>query len=542
VKRRASDGSSGRWSVRTQLREWVALLLLVSGAWQLHAQDAATVPPDGDVYRRIEAISAFFPVPVHLGLRPASQRALRGTLDRLRAAVIAAPLDHPRRRWALRELDRIGYELGDADQARVRTAWRLDAYTSNANPARIDSNGLGRIDATESSFGRDRRGLSYPSGAAVTAMPTGLVAGKRFALLLEPEIGYVTDSGGTDANVRVHRAYGRLVLRNVAVQAGSDHRTWGQSVHGPLFLSPNAAAVPGISVGTDTAIALPWLLRFAGPVQGTLFVGDLGPTQRPPHARLAGWQANINPWTPFELGVAVLVQTGGDGGPPATFLERVIDLFPAIDALAPQHSDFLFSNKIAGGHLRLRFPEASGLDVYYELAIDDFDGRRLRSSMVDDAGHLLGARIAAGDAVLRAEWHRTALRLYEHAQFVSGMTYRQRLLGSPLGPHARAGYASVEWPVREGAFARVTVADERRDPSQYTAIVTGERDRGFQFIRLTDDPDVRRASLVGTLEGSIGALGARVGYGLARSWREGRAARTEWLSRVELRSQVLPWF
>jgi hypothetical protein len=151
---------------------------------------------------------------------------------------------------------------------------------------------------------------------------------------------------------------------------------------------------------------------------------------------------NIQPWTRFELGVAVLVQTGGNGAPPATFIERVVDLFPAIDALAPQHADLLFSNKIAGGNLRLRFPELSGLDVYYELAVDDFDGRRLRSSMVDDAGHLLGARIAVGEAVLRGEWHRTALRLYEHAQFVSGMTYRQRLLGSPLGPHRAPAMAA----------------------------------------------------------------------------------------------------
>jgi hypothetical protein len=122
------------------------------------------------------------------------------------------------------------------------------------------------------------------------------------------------------------------------------------------------------------------------------------------------------------------------------------------------------------------------------------------------------------------------------------MTYRQRLLGSPLGPHARAGYASVEWPLRETTFARLTLADERRDPSQYMTIVTADRDRGFQFVRVTDDPDVRRATVLGTFEGTVGALGARVSYGIARSWREGNAARSEWLSRVELRSQVLPWF
>lgn len=480
-------------------------------------------------------------MPVHLGLRQASQRALLGTLTRLHAAVVAAALDHPRRDWALREISAISRELA-IPGPRTRAGWRLDVHASNAAPARIDSNGLGHLDAIESSFGRDRRGLPYPNGPAVTVLPVGLMAGKRHALLLEPEIGYTSDSLGTLGRIRIHRAYGRLVMRNVALQAGSDHQRWGQAIHGPLFLSDNAAAFPALSIGVDTAITLPWIFRLAGPVRGTLFVGDLGPLQRPPRARLAGWQVNMQPWTRFELGVAVLAQTGGNGGPPATFLQRVLDLFPVIDALDPRPADYLFSNKIAGGNLRLRFPELSGLDVYYELAIDDFDGRRLRSSMVDDSGHLLGARVSAGDAVLRAEWHRTSLRLYEHAQFQSGVTYRSRLLGSPLGPHARAGYASIEWPVREGSFARLSIADERRDPSLYTVTITGERDRGFQFIRLTDDPDVRRATLLGTLDGAIGAMGARVSYGLARSWREGRTARLEWLTHVELRSQVLPWF
>lgn len=515
-------------------------MALLLGAWPLPAQDVATVPPSSDLYRRLEAVTAFFPVPVHLGLRPSSQRALAGALARARSAVLAADPAHPKRHWALLELDQIAARLPAVN--RFQPAWRVDGFVSDAAVSRIEGNGLGSIDATESSFGRDRRGLPYPRGGTLHGFATALLQGGRFALLLEPQVGYVGDSSGHRGSGRIHRAYGRVVAANVALQAGSDERRWGQAAHGPLFLSSNAAPVPAISVGTDTAITLPWLFRFAGPVTGTLFVGDLGPTQDPPHARLAGWQVNMQPWSRFEIGVSVLVQTGGNGAPKATFLERVIDLFPAIDALAPQHADLLFSNKIAGGNLRLRFPELSGLDVYYELAIDDFDGRRLVSSMVDDAAHLLGARVAAGSAVVRGEWHRTALRLYEHTQFRSGMTYRQRLLGSPLGPHARAGYLGVEWPVTRSWSATLTAADERRDPSQYTATVSGERDRGFQFIRLTDDPTIRRALLVGSLDGRVGTLGARMTYGAGRSWREGSAGSTDWLAQLELRSQILPWF
>lgn len=514
------------------------MLLCASPAF---GQDVPTVPPGSDVYRRLEAVTAFFPVPVHLGLRPASQRALVSVLGHAMQAVLAAPESHPRRAWALGELQGIIADIWSAP-AGAAAAWRLDGYASDAAVTRIEANGLGSIDATESSFGRDRKGLPYPRGGTIHAFATGLLQGSRYALLAEPQVGFVADPDGRRGHARVNRAYGRLVVKNLALQAGSDERRWGQSVHGPLFLSSNAAPVPALSIGTDTAITLPWLFRLAGPVTGTLFVGDLGPTQDPPHARLAGWQVNMQPWSRFELGVTVLVQTGGNGAPGATFLERVIDLFPAIDAIAPQHADLLFSNKIAGGNLRMRFPELSGLDFYYELAIDDFDGRRLVSSMVDDAAHLLGARVAAGNAVVRGEWHRTALRLYEHTQFRSGMTYRQRLLGSPLGPHARAGYLGVEWPVATGWSASLAAADERRDPSQYTATISGERDRGFRFIRLTDEPTIRRALVVGSLEGRLGAIGARMTYGAGRAWREGSAGSTDWLARLELRSQLLNWF
>ena len=516
-------------------------LLLVAAAGAARAQDASTVPPSSPVYRRIEAISAFFPVPVHLGLRPASRRAVLGMVDKLEREVDAASPAHPRRRWAQEELAMLRGELEGDSTRRLGAAWRLDLYAANAPPTRIDSNGLGVLDAVEGTFARDRRGVPSPHGVASHLFPTIAGWGSRYVLLAEPEAGLTTDSIGTRGQLRVHRAFARFVFTNAALQVGSDHRVWGQSAHGPLFISEHAAPMPAISVGTDTAITLPWFFRHAGPVQGTLFVADLGPTQVPDRARLAGWQVNIQPWSRFELGVAVLVHTGGSGGPKATFRERVVDLFPAIDALAPQHADLQFSNKVAGGNLRMRFPELSGLDVYYELAIDDFDGRRLVSSMVDDAGHLLGARIAAGPTVLRGEWHRTSLRLYEHAQFRSGLTYRQRLIGSPLGPHAQAVYLSAEFPEWRGLAITMAAGDERRDPSQYTVTVSGERDRGFQFIRISDDPDVRRTFLLGTFERTAGRLGLRMQHGFSRSWRDG-GARSEWLSRVELRSRVLPLF
>jgi hypothetical protein len=254
----------------------------------------------------------------------------------------------------------------------------------------------------------------------------------------------------------------------------------------------------------------------------------------------------MQPRPRFELGVAVLTHTGGDGGPKATFLERVIDLFPIIDALAPQHADLQISNKLAGGNLRLRFPELSNLDFYYELQIDDFDGRRLRSSFVDDAGHLLGIRVPVlvgnGQVTTRAEWHRTSLRLYEHAQFRSGVTYQGRLIGDPLGPHALGAYLSTEWRFSPLNAIALAVADEGRDPSLYTATVSGTRDRGFRFIRLTDDPEHRRRRALLSLEREVGTGALRLTVGYNRAWRSGQPARGEWLGRASYTSRRLLTF
>lgn len=531
-------------NVSRQIRAWLVLVLL--GASALEAQ-SFTVPASSDAYRRLEAVSAFFPVRgLHLGQRPMSRRELTRVLSALERTVEASARRSSRRTWALIELQRLRAGLGVGDTAsvpRVQTAAFGQVHASDARTERIEPNGLGLLDAITNPFARRRLGWPTSPGVTATVAPTIAVSSlSALGVLAQPRFSIEGNAGALRGDLDVHRAYVRAVLSNVAVQLGADELLWGQAPAGALFISGNASPFPGLVVGTDTAFTMPWLFRLAGPVRMTGVLADLGPSQDPPHARLAGWLVSIQPWSRFELGVSVLVQTGGNGGPPATFLERVVDLFPAIDALHPAAADLEISNKIAGGNLRLRLPELSGLDVYYELAIDDFDGRRLKSSFIDDMGHLLGARIAGGPVVWRTEYHKTSLRLYEHAQFRSGTTYRRRLIGSPLGPNARAAYLGVEWDLAGNTRAVLTVGDERRDPSQFTVTVSADRDRGFRFIRLTDEPRLRglRASLA--LERTLPAGALRLAGGYHRAWRTGQPARHEWLGQVSLLTHALPSF
>ncbi len=122
---------------------------------------------------------------------------------------------------------------------------------------------------------------------------------------------------------------------------------------------------------------------------GTLFVADLGTTDQVyPHAKLAGYQLSMLPTSRVELGAELIDETGGDGAPGASFLQRVDDALPLLDVLSP---NFQFSNKMAGLDTRLSLPELAGLTVYGEGVVDDFDARRLRSSLLTDGGYIAGS-------------------------------------------------------------------------------------------------------------------------------------------------------
>lgn len=528
--------------------------MLLAGSAPLMSQ-TLTVPASSDVYRRIEAVSALFPARgVQLGQRPMSRRELARVVRALDLAVDSSSRPTARREWARAELAAIRDALGTEAhrETQVLTAVRAQSYTSDARIERIVDNGLASLDALTNPFAPGRYAWPVHPGADVTLAPTVGVERSGLAVLAEPRYSLMANAGSMRGDVEVHRAYVRGVLANVALQAGADELFWGQSPHGALFLSGNAQPFPAVMLASDTAFTMPWLLRLFGPTRAAIFLGDLGPSQSPAHSKLAGWITTFQPWTRFEISMSVLQQTGparpesapgaGDSIPHAGFVWRLIDLFPAIDALAPQHSDLQFSNKLAGGNLRLLFPELSGLEVYYELEIDDFDARRFVSSMVDDAAHLLGFQFRTGDIAWRAEWNRTSLRLYEHTQFKSGVTYRGQLLGDPLGPHALAGYAGAEWRPSHRTRVDLSVADERRDPSKYASTYLASRDRGFHYVRLTNDPDVRRARGILSVEREYGRGALRVDAGYNRAWRDGQAARHEWMGQVSFATRLLPTF
>jgi hypothetical protein len=245
---------------------------------------------------------------------------------------------------------------------------------------------------------------------------------------------------------------------------------------------------------------LPWLLRHVGPMKASIFYADLGGDQNFPHPYFVGYKFSILPSDRVELGVAVYTKAGGHGSPRASFSARVVDAFPFLDAafyggLIGTRGKYEFSDRYAGVDGRWRLPRLASAELYWELLLNDFDVRRLRSVLWEDAGHIAGVVLprltASGRLGATLELHHTGLRYYEHHQFTSGQTLHRILIGDALGPDALGAFATVDWYASTRSRLSIDAAVERRSSDRYSL----REGPGFGFQRVQSNPREGRARL-----------------------------------------------
>ncbi|MEO7086187.1 MAG: capsule assembly Wzi family protein [Gemmatimonadaceae bacterium] len=321
----------------------------------------------------------------------------------------------------------------------------------------------------------------------------GVALGPMLALQLNPRLTLPTPTSPTGSRALVLQSgAANTLFGNLSIEAGRDYVVFGPEPDGGLLLSNNGPALTLARVMNDSPIVLPGWLRIAGPARAALFVADLGVGHQVfPHSRLAGYHVAIEPSRHLELGGGLIDEMGGDGAPAGTFTQRIIDLFPPI-------KNYQFSNKLAAfdGHLRL--PEWMGFEAYVETALDDFDVRRIRSSLLEDGGWVGGVSVACifecGRVGLRAEYRQTGIRFYTHNQFASGVESQGVILGDPLGPRGLGGYVTVD---REsdgpaGTLA-LAAAFEVRSGNLYGSVDTLPHDANFHFVQTLHRPAEKRA-------------------------------------------------
>jgi len=439
--------------------------------------------------------------------------------------------------------------LASADDTHV-TSRRLEARgaldaTSLGMPARRipEENGLGKIDAASNPLVDYREGRVLPQGATVAAEALlELRAARSLLLLFQPSVALSQESGGdSQARASVQRGYLRLAARNLVVELGRDHLQWGQGRDAALLTSSGAPALDMILLSHERPVVLPWLLRFAGPTRWSIFLSRLDGGQNFPHPYLVGYKASALPARWLELGASIYTKGGGSGGPGATFGERLADATALIDVLFRGESDYQFSDKYAGGELRLRVPRAAGLELYGEMLLNDLDFNRFASSVGEDAAHVAGLWLPRLDGVGRVdgriELRHTGIRQYRHHQFTSGQVLRGRLLGDPLGPDAMGAYLALGWEPSLRHRLALDLAAEERSADEYVDVTNGAAT--IDFERSVAHPHERRARAVLGWEGARrgGAVRLLAQLGIERASNFGfvdRVSRTGGLARIGL--------
>ncbi|GLC26728.1 capsule assembly Wzi family protein [Roseisolibacter agri] len=529
----------------------LALAALLAGATTapLAAQPAALVPVDDPTYALLDELAALVPVRgMVAGVRPYSRREVV-RLARAGCAAIARDTvaDGDARRARARSLvaTLLAAHAPAADTANgcaaalrapaplsgraLEGAW-LHALASNTSTRAVPrDNGIGSIRAVTTPALDARAGRPSVEGAALSLETAhALGVGSWLAVVAQPRLSLVAATdGGTRWEGALQRAGVRATRWNLAVHAGLESRHWGQGGERSLFVSGNAGPLRALSLGTDTAFALPWVFRKMGRWRAEGFVADLGRHREFPHSQLAAYKLDLSivPW--LELGAGVMSQMGGRGAPELSTAQRLRDLAPYLFWIVDEGSDPLATNKVANAHMRLRIPPWRSATFAWEMAIDDFDLRRVRRMFWEDTGHLMALTLPRlrddGSLALDVQWHHTSLRLSQHYQFTDGLTYHGRIIGSPLGPAAQAGYVSLAWRPDVRTTWRLALAQEVRDSSQWRSRVTSADESGFDFVRVA--PGVKEGRTRASVESRRDAPGAGRGWfaraGLERATNAG---------------------
>ena len=491
----------------------------------LAAQARVFVPPDSPIYGDIDRLSAAGLIDtIVIGTRPYTEREIVRLLSEAKRNLNrrAGETEWAARAIAagLRRYDRSG--VGAIETVSINVTFLDSPYRA------IPADGNGSVDATINPLASYQAGRPLVNGATSTLETRADISlGRHIAASFQPRMALgMPRSTPNDATLRVQSGNVVGTFGNLVVDAGRSYVQFSQSYPSGLLLSANSPPLDMIRISTERPAALPWLFRILGPMYGTLFVADLGTSnQIHPHTKLAGYHISMLPHPNVELGAEVIDETGGNGSPPGTFTDRVVDLFPVFDLpllemLYRGYGNLRFSNKLAGVDARVRVPSLAGMEIYAEVAVDDADIRRLRSTLLEDGGIIGGVAwsclIECGRLVTRLEYHQTGIRYYTHTDFSSGVQLQGDLLGDPLGPRGLGGYATIDAEVGRFGRVRASAAHEVRSGNLYRSAASDSTLSDFHFEQTVHRPGEHRTR-VDTQWRTAGVdarWGATIGFGV----------------------------
>ena len=497
----------GRWAARL-----AAFVVLTGFALQsARGQGTTTIAPDDPVYLDLDRLIAAGVTPrTAVGQRPYS----RGELLRLglgaQAFLDSASAEDratfaPLRTSLVRVLSRLRDVPRDGSGEHFVPIAFLDrasaAMLLTDAPSRpFTSNGLGTIEADLNTLTDERAGRPFVVGSNL-ALEAGFGVAVRpgFSVQAAPRIWAYDPRNGVPAGIggALLSGHARLVVGKAAITVGREYTSWSQAGGASLLLSSNAPATDMVRLSSDGPFTLPGMFGRVGPIAGTVQVADLGPSAANSHSLLVSYKLSALPSANLELGFSFLNHFGGAGARSSTASARFFDLTPFIDVFR-HHSDStdLDSDKLIGFDARLRLRRLAGITVFGEMALEDFDPKRVRGMLTDDAAYLGGVRIprlVIPSLSSTIGYHRTGLRFYEHHLVTNGLASRRFTLGDDLGRDADGVRASVRWERSPALSLSIDGAYETRRNDMYEGVYQPGAGTGLTFRRVSTAPEEQRA-------------------------------------------------
>ena len=502
-----------------------ALFPIFLGPDRIVAQASVTVSVLDRVYRDIDKLVAHDLVDVFIrGQRPYSRMEIAritaealAKLPRLRPGLTSVRriLTDLQRDYA-EELALLAADARPASNA-VHPVEQVEAafWFADSPPRAFAENGLGSLDAAMNPLLQGREGRNVVDGGTVSLESTHWARfSEHVAVFARPrfQLG-LTRNGQPDVNeVVLQNLNAHLVVGNFEVEVGRDNLSWGQGRNAGVLVSHNARGLDMVKVANARPFRLPWLFRHLGPSKLSLFLADLGPNQHFPGSLLLGYKLSFLPFRSFEIGLSLVSEFGGEGSPPSSFWEKVVDPMPLLEDLVGATR---ISNKIAGGDMRIRIPRARGLEISAEAMFDDWVLKRM---FWQDAAYIFGVTVPrltnTATVGLSAELHHTGIRFYRHHQFLGGMAMDGFIIGNNLGPDGNAAYAWIDWDVDDRSLVSFAGAYERRSTDRYS---------GFANLVQQFPKEKRYRATVswrgyGQIEGHRMSVRAGVGYERVRGF------------------------
>lgn len=327
--------------------------------------------------------------------------------------------------------------------------------------------------------------------------------GDRFIVELNAQL---VESPADGEEARADGSFIGVALGNFALTASILDRWWGPGWDGSLILSNNARPIPALTIERNftEAFGSRWL-RWIGPWDLSVMMGQLESERAVPEARFLGMRFNFRPLTTLEIGLSRTAQWCGDGRP--CDFSTLVDLLSGRDNLGDDgiSAGNEPGNQMAGVDLRwslarFRLPIALYGQFIGEDEAGGFPSRYLAQFGVEGAG-LWGGRWSYR---WFAEVADTSCGFYEsdalfncaynHGIYRDGYRYRGRAIGHGMDNDGRlasvglllADDATTRWNLlaRYGELNRGGVPDERHTLTPVPADVASidvSWNRSFRF-------------------------------------------------------------